>query len=1123
MRALGGAGRRIFPDPGVLAVTHGYHPLVTDATAMLATGLFTDVLALGPDLPDPAGAVERVRQLVVPTVSLPEGVYWFGDLEPAPLLVVTSGAMPGAGIHEPAAEVAEDSPVASALGWFDHLWDDADEVPLPRFDVTDEVITQAGQDGMIKSRQFAHGRWVYQVFAGSRIQRIEENALLPRPTVDSPEAWVRTEPAPAERLAATLTRAKLEKQFTDTVFSFRATRTIFRPYQFKPVMKLLSTGSLRLLIADEVGLGKTIEAGLLWTELDARRHANRVLVVCPSALLTKWQLEMRERFGFELTELTGTGLADLKDRLESDRLPRRRAWICSVERLRAWKGLADVEELGLQLDLVIVDEAHVFRNSNTKSHALGELLSRWADAYVLLSATPVNLRNNDLYNLLELLVPGEFQDLADLQERIEPNRVLNRVTGSLLDTSVSNSTRRRWLSDLSDSTFGRIIAMRPDFVLLCEILERPHLSPADVVQVKRICSELGGLSAQVTRTRKIDVQENKAVREPRPVKVRWTRREHDFYQAYLQWCIERARVRDTPLHFGMQMPLRLAGSCLPEAAALVLAWGQAPGVRDEVNARAETSVGVSGPDVPPSTRLRDLAAAVDVDAKLEQFLRVVDNLINQGRQGLVFTFSRRTLSYLERHLRGRCRTAVLHGGVGRDDRARIMADFRAGGYDIVVATKVASEGLDFEFCSVLVNYDLPWNPMEIEQRIGRIDRIGQTEQKVVIINFTTPGTIESDILERVLTRIGIFEHAIGALEPIIESMWPDLESSLLDFSLTPAQRAQRTQEFLAAVAEQERAADEIESAAPHLISSDGVDIEGLEPDLLASGRYVGQQELALLVSDWVGSYEGRCRISGDNVTVIGNSELAGHVRDLAQRGEKTRSEVDRILSDLTHQLPIQLSLDQETSRVTGVPLLTANHPLVRAALHVPGHRQTRFSAITMPAHDAAVAPGTYLVHLRVANWNGVRPLHEVWTVTVDARTLQPATDLGDRLMAAVAAGSLRPAWFDGAIDLHPALSVSNDLLLQRQIRIRDTLTAENEAFLASRRLSVEQVHQRRTQALESRIATLRTRGRERMVPLFEAQQQREDNRFAGLLQDISARSTAMLSTEDLAVCVVEVR
>ncbi|MFV2124840.1 DEAD/DEAH box helicase [Micromonospora sp. LOL_013] len=1123
MRALGGAARRLFPDPGVLAVTHGYHPLLTDATAMLATGLFTDVLVLGSDLPEPGAEVERIRQIVVPTVSLPEGVYWFGGLDPTPLLVVTSGAMPGAGMHEPAAEVAEDSPVASALAWFEHLWESAPEVPLPLFAVTDEVMTRAGQDGMIKSRQFVHGRWMYQVFAGSRIQRVEEGALLPRPTGDSPDVWVRSEPAPAERLAATLTRAKLEKQFTDTVFSFRATRTIFRPYQFKPVMKLLSTGSLRLLIADEVGLGKTIEAGLLWTELDARRHANRVLVVCPSALLSKWQNEMRERFGFELTELTGPGLADLRDRLESDRLPRRMAWICSVERLRAWKGLADIEPLGLQLDLVIVDEAHVFRNSNTKSHALGELLSRWADAYVFLSATPVNLRNNDLYNLLELLVPGEFQDLADLQERIEPNRILNRITSSLLDASVSNAARSRWLSDLSESTFGRIITMRPDFTLLREILGRTHLSPADVVQVKRICSELGGLSAQVTRTRKIEVQEDKAVREPRPVQVHWTKREHDFYQAYLQWCIERARAKETPLHFGMQMPLRLAGSCLPEAAAFVLTSWQMAGVQDEVDAPAKLSAAAKGPDVPPSPQLRELAASVDVDTKLEQLVRVVDDLIGQGRQGLIFTFSRRTLSYLERHLRGRCRIAVLHGDVGREERARIMANFREGGYDIVVATKVASEGLDFEFCSVLINYDLPWNPMEIEQRIGRIDRIGQAEQKVVIINFTTPGTIESDILERVLARIGIFEHAIGALEPIIESMWPDVESSLLDFALTPAQRLQRTQEFLAVVAEQERAVDEIESAAPHLISSDGVDIEGLEPDLLASGRYVGQQELALLVSDWVGSYDGRCHIRGDHLTVIGNSELAGHVRDLARRGEKTRSEVDQILNDLTHQLPVQLSLDQEASRTTGVPLLTANHPLVRAALDVPGHRQTRFSAISMSAHETTVAPGTYLVHMRVATWNGVRPLHEVWTATVNVRTLQVVADLGDRLMAAVAAGNLQPAWFDGAVDLRPALDVSGDLLIQRQIRSEKTLAAENEAFLASRRLSVEQVHQRRTQALESRISTLRARGRERMVPLFEAQQQREDNRYAGLLQDLTARSSAMLSTEDLAVCVVEVQ
>jgi hypothetical protein len=139
------AGSRTFADPGVLAATHGYHPLVADASAMLATGLFVDVLVLGAELPDPAGAVERIRQIVEPTVSLPEGVFWFSGPDPARLLVVTSGSVPGPGAREPADQVSDDSPVALALGWFEHLWEMSTEVPLPRFAVTEEVITRAGR------------------------------------------------------------------------------------------------------------------------------------------------------------------------------------------------------------------------------------------------------------------------------------------------------------------------------------------------------------------------------------------------------------------------------------------------------------------------------------------------------------------------------------------------------------------------------------------------------------------------------------------------------------------------------------------------------------------------------------------------------------------------------------------------------------------------------------------------------------------------------------------------------------------------------------------------------------------------------------------------------------------
>lgn len=1110
------------PDHRVIATTHGYHPDVGEVMDLLGSQLFSDVLILGLSVPDISDLVQQIRHIRAPAVQLPYGVYWFSGVHPASVLIVTDGAPPAKPLRERSDAVAEDCALGQAFGWFEHLWDEAVQVPQPAFPVLENVVVRTtGQDGVVKRRQYVQGRWIYTVLIGGTLQKLGEHALMRQPTVDSPDAWVNTAPVPADRFAATLTRAKLEGRFTDTVFSFRATRTIFRPYQFKPVMKLLGSGSLRMLIADEVGLGKTIEAGLLWTELEARRQADRVLVVCPSALCAKWQREMEERFGFALTELTSTSLTDVLSRLESDRLPKRAAYVCSVERLRKWSALGRATELGMQFDLVIVDEAHVFRNSDTKSHALGEHLSLWSDALVFLSATPVNLHDQDLFNLLEVLVPGEFQDLVDLQERIEPNAVLHEITSSLLDKSIGNQVRRQRLERLSDSTFGKVVMLRPEFALLRELLDKPELTAADVVQIKRVCSELHGLSAQITRTRKVEVQEDKAMREPRPVQVVWSRPEQDFYHAFYQWCVQRAKAKAVALNFAMQMPLRLAGSCLPAAADYVRTWSAAPDVREEVDV-LRRQVSLDGADVPPSAELLALAAALRTDTKLEQFDRVVRDLVGQGKQALVFTFSRRTLAHLERHLRGVCRVAVLHGDVAKDQRDRIMAEFRAGDYDVVVATKVASEGLDFEFCSVLVNYDLPWNPMEVEQRIGRIDRIGQRAEKIIVVNFTTPGTIESDILERVLDRIGVFEHAIGALEPIIGSVWSDVESTLLDFSLTPAQREQRTQELLAALAEKERALGEVESAAPYLISSDGADIEGLEPDLIASGRYVGQAELALLVTDWVKTYGGRAHADGDVLTVVGNAELAGHVGTLVSAGVRTAAEVDRIIASLSDELPIHLSLDQERSRRGGAPLLTASHPLVRAAMGVPGHRQSRFSVVSMTTAESGAAPGFYLVQLGSARWNGVRPLHEVWTATVDAESGKLMPDLGDRLMAALASGSLRTGARDTGRDLQRAVMAASEALDSRFVCREEELTAENDAFMATRRLSAEQVHQRRIDAINVRINTLRDRDREDMVPLFLAQLRRQEDRHAAFTRDIATRSHADLAMEPLAVCLVEV-
>jgi hypothetical protein len=190
---------------------------------------------------------------------------------------------------------------------------------------------------------------------------------------------------------------------------------------------------------------------------------------------------------------------------------------------------------------------------------------------------------------------------------------------------------------------------------------------------------------------------------------------------------------------------------------------------------------------------------------------------------------------------------------------------------------------------------------------------------------------------------------------------------------------------------------------------------------------------------------------------------------------------------------------------------------------VPLHRQTRFSALRLSTEDAGVAPGTYLVHLRVATWNGLRPLHEVWTATVDVDTQRVVADLGGRVMAAVASGTVQPARFDRSVDLDAAVQVSDEALMARHQASQATMIAENEAFLAARRLSVEQVHQRRLAALQTKIDTLLANGRAKKLPRFQGQQRRADERYAALMVDIDRRSTAMLGTEDLAVCVVEVR
>ncbi|HEY8534572.1 MAG TPA: helicase-related protein [Micromonospora sp.] len=1002
-------------------VTFGYFPDSVRIDTALEYGPFTRALVIDMPVRSLIDHVSECWVLWQPDVELPEGIYWFHGVDGGSLLMqVATGAPPGGAMVESPDDLDAEHPLRAALAWAEELWHRATCVPPPRFAINDVAITESGGvDVVVRDREFFMHGWSYTVRVDGRQQTVVESKLRPVPDIEGPASWVTYEPTPASRFSATLTRAKLLGKFANTLYSFRATRTVFRPYQFKPVLKLLQTGKARLLIADEVGLGKTIEAGLIWTELEARSEANRVLVVCPSSLVGKWKEEMEQRFGFELTELDTRGLGSFLERHQQNRLPGRFAYICSLERLRKWDGLKELAALPPEFDLVIVDEAHAMRNSDTKSYALGALLAEWAANLVFLTATPINLGEQDLLNLLELLVPEDIGSLDDLQLRLEPNRVINAVAARLSEKGVRGRELLVQLDELENCQLGRTLMQRPDFALLREVLAKDDLTPRDVVVAKRYLAGLNTLSAVTTRTKKVEVDDRKAKRVEERQAVEWTPEESAFYQEYLEWCRRRAAAMGSPLYFAMQMPLRLASACLPVARQMVLN-PRSVGELTDADAREEDVAAASDLTrwIDPHPELVEAARRLPehVDTKFDALRDVLWELHRQGRRALLFTHSRPTLAYLVNRLSAEFKVAVLHGDVSREDRRRIMADFRAGGYDFVFANRVASEGLDFEFCSAVINYDLPWNPMEIEQRIGRIDRIGQKEEAILVINFINEETIDERILVRLLDRIKIFESSIGELEPIISAYAPKMLQAGFDFTLTKEQLEQKLHEALTAIEEHRAGLRDVTDASAALLMSNDVDVAGLEDELVRTGRYIGQRELALLLDDWAridGAPGVTIAPDGRTLELRGNAAMAARVDELARSARRSSSEIRPISSRLRHEWPITLVLDQEYARAHGGTLLTATSPLAMAAAAVPAHRQARFASLRISADPGKVAPGTYVVVLAVAETSHNTAMFtrgdEIWGTAVTESGRDAGEGPVDALLAALAEGRLRDA------------------------------------------------------------------------------------------------------------------
>lgn len=668
----------------------------------------------------------------------------------------------------------------------------------------------AGTGAETRYRVFENGS--RQVYYESQLQAFEEPA-------DTHKLMTSVE------LSAMLTAVQLSSPSASNLYSLNSGRVRFVPYQYRPVFKLIRADRPRLLVADEVGVGKTIEAGLILKEMQARSDIKSVLIICPKALVAerKWELEMK-RFDEHFIPLNG---ALLRHCIKETHL--NGEWPTQYEKVILPTSLFDndllfgkagnrrVRDVGLleldpppKFDLVIVDEAHHIRNSDTFLHQAVRYFADNAEAVIFLSATPVQLGREDLYTLLNVLRPDLIIDPASFAQMAEPNQFINAgIQACRRGEPGWKEQVRQELRSVAATVWGRqVLAVTPGFQHIYDgLAEDGDDGPVRIKTIQAL-EDLYTFSSLINRTRRRDIGEF-TTRKAETVLTEFTSTQKTLHDDLLS-VIARILAR---LHGNQNVKFMMTTVSRQAASSL---YGLAPMLEDMLTGKlarleAEETVDDHAESFPAI--VEDIRSDIEgligrakrldpADPKADAFIKIVKEKLAMSRNKvLVFSTFRHSLRYLASKLTATdTRFGLVHGNVPDDERAVLRKRFSLpkedpDAIDVLLSSEVGCEGLDFQFCDCLINFDLPWNPMRIEQRIGRVDRYGQQSETVAIFNLITPGTIDAQIYERCLLRIGVFQHAVGGNEEILGDISREMQSIAESFALSDAERAERLQQL----------------------------------------------------------------------------------------------------------------------------------------------------------------------------------------------------------------------------------------------------------------------------------------------------------------------------------------
>lgn len=943
--------------------------------------------------------------------------------------------------------------------------------------------------GTIQTQESANPpRW--QVSFGDTVTTIQERDLRPHVLLDPASRLRRSAIGAPEQVWLTLTahRYRLDAMNRDLI-SLSESRVALKPHQVAVVHRVVTSYPHRFLLCDEVGLGKTIEAGVILKELRARKSADRVLIIVPPNLMRQWQFELKTKFNEAIPIINRDTVRHLRAQHGPEANPFElyesaivsSAWITGNE----WQRLATEADW----DLVIVDEAHhariQYRGSKIERTQLYRVVEQLASpdrfskrSVLFLTATPMQLDVGEIYGLVELLDPALFPTIQHFRDHKDQVPRLNKLVQDLkiegLDAAPDPLAVLTSIASLLNEDVvalgAELRSGKAGLDAVCERLSDRHLLSQILIRNRK--KVVGGFMPRQAHRWEVTLTEEE-------------RLALDAVEDYVRNGYQQAaRQNNAAVGFVMVIFQKLMASSIQ---ALRVSLERRV---DRLLSQSTKPIGATGLD---ELQLADQAGETEMDdvlallgdatrrevAELDHLVELLDSLPRDSKADtlleklrelenaeadpkvLLFTEFRQTQDYLRERLEAELGwdVQVFHGQLKPLDKDDAVDAFRnATGPSILLSTEAGGEGRNFQFCHLLVNYDLPWNPMRVEQRIGRVDRLGQ-EHPVQVFNFWISGTIEGRVLNVLENRIGIFEDTVGGLDPILGDTETDLKKI---FQLGEAERDHALAKYEADVERRVSEARDAEERLRDFIMETRSFSKELVKQVEAGSRAVDPQNLepfaiALLsdVNTWLGEEpDGSYRLHFHEPFI---SDFPQHTREQGVRRAVTfRPDV---AADSEH-----------------VEYMTLGHPVIDDLVQrVTVQRYAGCAGGVVVRSDEVLAPASGWLVAHQLSVPGIRSVRELQVVFVHD-TGELDAEVGLTLLGRAATipedEGLEPSAISTAAEssMPPALSAASDVAWARLGMLESELAQAGETRLTQELAKLHTYFDYREKAAADKLA-----------------------------------------------------